>query len=106
MMKLKQPLLGFANRLDSLIKAFAVVARWSVLIMLGLGLWNVVGRYLGVGIGYNLSSNALIEGQWYFFDVVFLLGLSWTLQNDEHVHVDVLHSRLTAKNKAYKRDSV
>ena len=36
--------LDLAERLDALNKAFAVIARWSVLMMLGLGLWNVVGR--------------------------------------------------------------
>ena len=67
--------LTIANRLDRLNKIAAIIARWSVLLMLGAGLWNVVGRYVGVSIGHNLSSNGLIESQWYLFDVVFLLGL-------------------------------
>jgi len=92
--------LDLAERLDALNKAFAVIARWSVLIMLGLGLWNVVGRYLGVSIGHNLSSNGLIEGQWYLFDLVFLLGLGWTLQRHGHVRVDVIQSRWGARRQA------
>ena len=56
--------LVIADRLDSVSRVVAVVARWSVLMMLGLGLWNVIGRFLGVVIGMNLSSNGLIEGQW------------------------------------------
>ncbi|MEC9029969.1 MAG: TRAP transporter small permease subunit, partial [Cyanobacteriota bacterium] len=91
--------LDLAERLDALNKAFAVIARWSVLMMLGLGLWNVVGRYLGVSIGHNLSSNGLIEGQWYLFDLVFLLGLGWTLQRHGHVRVDVLQSRWGEKHQ-------
>ena len=55
-------LLVLANRLEAFVRFTAVVARWSVLVMLGLGLWNVLGRYLGVFIGHNLSSNGLIEG--------------------------------------------
>ena len=74
-------LLRVSKRIDNLNKAVAVVARWSILLMLGLGLWNVIGRYIGVAIGYNLSSNGLIEGQWYLFDIAFLLGLGWTLQH-------------------------
>ncbi|HJN35482.1 MAG: TRAP transporter small permease subunit [Prochlorococcus sp.] len=92
--------LGLAHRIDALNRAAAVVARWSVLLMLGLGLWNVVGRYLGVSIGHNLSSNALIEGQWYLFDLVFLLGLGWTLQRQGHVRVDVLQSRWNPRRQA------
>ncbi len=91
--------LVIADRIDSCTRVVAVLARWSVLLMLGLGLWNVVGRYLGVVIGMNLSSNGLIEGQWYFFDFVFLLGLSWTLQRNNHVRVDVLQNRWSLKAK-------
>ena len=71
-------LLFLAKRLDRLNEAMAKIARLSILLMLGLGLWNVIGRYLGVAIGHNLSSNGLIEGQWYLFDLAFLLGLGWT----------------------------
>ncbi len=53
-----------SQRIDKLNQAVGVIARWSILLMLGLGLWNVIGRYLGVAIGHNLSSNRLIEGQW------------------------------------------
>jgi len=68
--------------------------------MLGLGLWNIIGRYVGVAIGHNLSSNKLIEGQWYLFDVAFLLGLGWTLQRQDHVRVDILQNRWREKRKA------
>ena len=93
-------ILSISYFIDNLIKVISILARWSVLIMLGLGFWNVVGRYLGVIIGYNLSSNKLIEGQWYLFDVIFLLGLGWTLQTDTHVRVDIFQSQWTRKRKA------
>ena len=89
-----------ANRIDKLNKDFAVIARWALLFMLGLGLWNIIGRYIGVAIGHNLSSNKLIESQWYLFDVVFLLGLGWTLQRQDHVRVDILQNRWKQKRKA------
>ena len=44
-------LLSMANFIDVLNQKAAIIARWSILIMLGLGLWNVIGRYLGVAIG-------------------------------------------------------
>ena len=92
--------LVIANRLDKLNQAVAIVARWAVLLMLGLGLWNVIGRYLGVSIGHNLSSNGLIEAQWYLFDMIFLLGLGWTLQKQGHVRVDVLQGHWNKRRKA------
>ncbi len=91
--------LVLANQLDKINHFSALIGRWAVLLMLGLGFWNVLGRYLGVAIGTNLSSNALIEGQWYLFDVVFLVGLGWTLQRQGHVRVDVLQGRWSTKRK-------
>ena len=71
----------------------AWMARWAMLVMLAVGIWNVIGRYLGSGLGLNLSSNGLIEAQWYLFDLIFLLGMGWTLRKDGHVRVDVLQNR-------------
>lgn len=91
---------NLSQRIDKLNQAVGVIARWSILLMLGLGLWNVIGRYLGVAIGHNLSSNRLIEGQWYLFDLAFLLGLGWTLQRQDHVRVDILQGRLNKQRQA------
>lgn len=68
--------------------------------MIGVGVWNVLGRYLGNAIGQNLSSNALIETQWYLFDLVFLLGAAYTLQHNDHVRVDVFYARWNRRRKA------
>ncbi len=92
--------LTLSNQIDSLNQAISKIARWAVLLMLGLGGWNVIGRHFGVAIGRNLSSNALIESQWYLFDLVFLLGLSWTLQRQSHVRVDVLQGKWSKATKA------
>ena len=77
----------------------AWLARWAVLLMLAIGIWNVIGRYLGSAIGINLSSNGLIEAQWYLFDLIFLLGLGWTLQKGGHVRVDVLQSHWSERRR-------
>ena len=84
---------------DRLNAGAAWLARWAVLLMLAIGIWNVIGRYLGSAIGINLSSNGLIEAQWYLFDLIFLLGLGWTLQNNGHVRVDVLQIRWLARRR-------
>lgn len=85
--------------IDRLNAAAAWLARWAVLLMLAIGIWNVIGRYLGSGLGINLSSNGLIEAQWYLFDLIFLLGMGWTLQNGGHVRVDVLQSRWSPRRR-------
>ncbi len=71
-----------------------------VLLMVLVGVWNVIGRYLGRAVGQNLTSNALIETQWYIFDLIFLLGAAYALKHDEHVRVDVFYSSWSPKRKA------
>lgn len=89
-----------ADRIDAVNRLTARLGRWALLLMLALGTWNVVGRYVGLAVGRNLSSNALIEGQWYLFDVLFLLGMGYALQRDDHVRVDVLQSRWNPRRQA------
>lgn len=73
---------------------------WLVPLMVLIGVWNVVGRYLGRSLGVNLSSNAWLEGQWYLFDLVFLLGAAYALLHNEHVRVDVLYTRWSPRRRA------
>jgi TRAP-type mannitol/chloroaromatic compound transport system permease small subunit len=92
--------LAVADRIDALNRLAAALGRWALLLMLALGTWNVVGRYVGLAVGRNLSSNALIEGQWYLFALLFLLAMGYALQRDDHVRVDVLQSRWSPRRRA------
>jgi TRAP-type mannitol/chloroaromatic compound transport system permease small subunit len=91
--------LGWVERIDRLNRLAGRLGGQALLLMLGLGVWNVIGRYLGLGLGLPLSSNALIEGQWLLFSLAFLLGLGWTLQRDGHVRIDVLSSHWRARRQ-------
>ncbi|NDJ16814.1 TRAP transporter small permease subunit [Myxacorys almedinensis] len=95
-----QKLLRLSRAIDQITEKIGQFALWLVLLMVGVGVWNVVGRYIGKAIGQNLTSNALIEGQWYIFDLVFLLGAAYALKHDEHVRVDVFYGRWNRKWKA------
>ena len=77
--------IDWPDQIDRLNQGAAWIGRWSILLMLVVGAWNVVGRYLGLALGMSLSSNALIEAQWALFSVAFLLGLGYTLQRNGHV---------------------
>ena len=92
--------LAVADRIDAVNRLAAAVGRWALLLMLALGTWNVVGRYVGLALGRNLSSNALIEGQWYLFALLFLVAMGYALQRDDHVRVDVLQSRWSPRRRA------
>ncbi len=93
-------LLQLSRFIDTVNEWIGRLAYWLVLFMVLVGVWNVVGRYLGKLVGYNLTSNALIEIQWYLFDLVFLLGGAYALKHNEHVRVDIFYKDLSTRRKA------
>lgn len=50
---------------------------------------------------FRYSSNGFLEVQWYLFAAIFLLGAGYTLLRNEHVRVDVITSRLSARKQAW-----
>lgn len=95
-----EKLLQLSRIIDSLNEKIGRLTYWLVPLMVLIGVWNVAGRYVGRAVGQNLSSNAFIEGQWYIFDLVFLLGAAYTLKHNEHVRVDIFYSNWPPKRKA------
>lgn len=74
--------------------------RWLALIMVLVGAFNSIARWATRYIGVSLSSNALLDAQWYLFSLIFLLGAAYGLNRDFHVRVDVLYGRLSNRGKA------
>ena len=95
-----QKLLQISRIIDAINEWIGRLTYWLVLFMVLVGVWNVVGRYLGRWLGQNLTSNALIEIQWYLFDLVFLLGAAYALKHNEHVRVDLFYKGWNRKRKA------
>ena len=96
-----QALLRVSAWIDRVSSWVGKAAAWLALAMVLIGAFNAVARYGGRWIGVDLASNAFIELQWYLFSLLFLLGAAWTLRDDDHVRVDVLYGRLSAKKKAW-----
>ena len=63
--------------------------------------YNTIARYFGRYVGLNLTSNALLETQWYLFSVVFLLGAAYALRHNVHVRVDVVYAHLHARARTW-----
>jgi len=95
-----QILLRLSRLIDRANESIGRLASLLVLLMVFVGVWNVIGRYVGQAIGTNLSSNVFIEAQWYLFSLVFLLGAAYTLKQNEHVRMDVLYSGWPPRRKA------
>jgi len=95
-----EQLLRWSRIIDRLTESLGKLINGLVLVMIVVGVWNVIGRYLGQAIGQNLSSNALIETQWYCFSLVFLLGGGYALKHNEHVRMDVLYNHWSPRRRA------
>ena len=93
-------LLQIARAIDLINEWIGRITYWLVLLMVAVGAWNVLGRYLGRIVGTNLTSNALIEIQWYLFDVVFLFGAAYALKYNEHVRVDIFYKGWSRRRQA------
>ncbi|CAA0081730.1 Uncharacterised protein [BD1-7 clade bacterium] len=87
------PLIHF---FDAMIDRIGRAASWLVFAMMLLTCLVVFLRY-----GFNIGSIALQESVIYLHATVFLLGLSYTLQADEHVRVDIFYQHFTDQHKAW-----
>ena len=94
------PLLTVSRGIDRLNSWIGRVASWLALVMVLVGAYNAVVRYLGRYWSWNLSSNFYLELQWYLFSLLFLLATAWTLREDAHVRVDVLYARFPDRIRA------
>ena len=94
-------LLRFSAAIDRLNDRIGSAIQWIALIMVVLGAFNAVARYVGRYIGVSLSSNAYLEFQWYLFSLMFLMGAAYGLNHDYHVRVDVLYARLDRRARAW-----
>jgi TRAP-type mannitol/chloroaromatic compound transport system permease small subunit len=93
-------LLNISQHLDRLAEFNGWLSGWLIVLTVGVGFYNVIARYLGRLIGVQLSSNTLIELQWYLFSIMFLLGLSYILKTGANVRVDFLYASWDEKRKA------
>jgi TRAP-type mannitol/chloroaromatic compound transport system permease small subunit len=93
--------LRFMDLVDRLNGVIGRSVAWLVLLMVLIGTFNAVGRYLGRFLGVNLSSNVYLEMQWYLFSLVFLLGSAYALREDAHVRVDVLFARVSDRTRSW-----
>ncbi|MGC6486812.1 MAG: TRAP transporter small permease subunit [Planctomycetota bacterium] len=92
-------LLSLAARIDACNRWVARVVSWLLLVMVLVGAYNAVARYLERDAGLQLSSNALSELQWYLFGLAFLLGAPHALRTGAHVRVDVLYGGLSERTQ-------
>ena len=91
-----QALLKVSRLIDSLNEFLGKWVAWLVLAAVVLSAGNAIVRKI-----FNMSSNSLLELQWYFFSAVFLLCAGYTLLRNEHVRIDIITGRFSARTQTW-----
>lgn len=88
-------LLKLSRGIDTLNESMGRLVIWLVLLASLVSAFNAVVRYL-----FGISSNALLEIQWYMFALIFLFAAGYTLKHDGHVRIDILYGRFSPRTRA------
>jgi len=89
-------LLRLAFAIDRMNERIGKSVAWLGLAAVVVCTANAVARY-----AFNLASNGWLELQWYFNSAVFLLIAAYALKRNEHVRIDVINGRLSARAQAW-----
>ena len=87
-------LLRLSRLIDWINERVGRAVTWLVLVAVVISAGNALVRKL-----FNTSSNALLEIQWYLFAAIFMLAAGYTFLRNEHVRIDLVSNRLTAKGR-------
>lgn len=95
-----QVLLRVSDAIDALNEWIGSKTAYIVMAMVAIGFVNVVARYVGRFIGTRLTSNAIIELQWYLFSIMFFLGFAYILKHNLNVRVDFWYAKWSPQRRA------
>ncbi|MBD1910039.1 MULTISPECIES: TRAP transporter small permease subunit [unclassified Leptolyngbya] len=94
-------LLRLSEAIDRLTDWVGQLSVGLVVLTIAISFYNVLVRYVGRFIGLQLSSNVLIELQWYLFAILFLLGFAYILKHDQNVRVDFWYAHWSDRRRTW-----
>lgn len=89
-------LLAMSRAIDALNERIGRLMLWLILACTLISAANAIARY-----GFNYSSNAFLEIQWYLYSLVFLGAAGYTLKHNAHVRIDLVAGRLSQRAQAW-----
>jgi TRAP-type mannitol/chloroaromatic compound transport system permease small subunit len=87
-------LLSISRGIDRLNQSVGLFTTWLILIVTVISAGNAIVRK-----AFNISSNGLLEIQWYLFAAVFLLGAGYGFLKNSHVRIDFVSGMLSARTR-------
>jgi TRAP-type mannitol/chloroaromatic compound transport system permease small subunit len=88
-------LLGLSRLIDKFNDQIGRLIRWLVLAAVLISAGNAIVRKM-----FDMSSNAMLEIQWYLFAGVFMLGAGYAFLRNVHVRIDFISSKLSKRTNA------
>ncbi|WP_131110350.1 TRAP transporter small permease subunit [Sulfuricystis thermophila] len=85
-------LLQLSRLIDRINEAVGRAAIWLILVVVLISAGNAVSRF-----AFNMSSNAMLEVQWYLFSAIFLACAAYVLKKNEHIRIDVIAGRFSER---------
>ena len=80
--------------IDHLNRCIGFIIKWLLLATTILSASNAITRK-----AFDLSSNGMLEAQWYLYAAVFLLGGGYAFLHHSHVRIDFVSTRLGARGR-------
>ena len=90
------PQTALSQALDNGLQRLGSAISWIWLLLVAVIVVNVTMRYV-----FGEGRIEFEEIQWHIYSTGFLIGLSYCLQADDHVRVDLLHERFSLKTQAW-----
>ncbi len=87
-------LLKFSRLVDAITDFVGRNIIWLILAAVLISAGNAIVRK-----AFNMSSNALLEIQWYLYAAVFMLGAGYAFLKNAHVRIDFLSNRFSARTR-------
>lgn len=94
-------LLAVSRAIDTVTEFIGRRLSLLVVLLVTVGFVNVVLRFSQRFFGRSLTSNAIIELQWYMFTILFLMSFAYILKENLNVRVDFLYTNWSARRRAW-----
>lgn len=88
------PLLALSRLIDKISTGVGKFTMWLILATTLISAGNALVRKM-----FNVSSNGLLEIQWYLFAAVFMLGAGYGFLKNSHVRIDFISSKLSDRGR-------
>ena len=87
-----RPLLAVASGVDRISAGVGRAVAWLILLAILVSAGNAIVRK-----AFNMSSNTWLELQWYLFGAAFMGAAAYTLQQNEHIRIDIVYGAFSRR---------